>query len=115
MPDHELRILFVTCSPGQADVLAEALLAERLVACVNAIPGVVSHYWWKDRIERDEEVVLLMETSSGRVPEAIARLRALHDYDVPKIVVLDPEDVNEDYAEWLASCLQPRQAPASRP
>lgn len=108
MPDHEIRILFVTCSPGQADSLARALVEERLVACVNAIPGVVSHYRWQDRIERDEEVVLLMETSRGRVAEAVARLRALHEYDVPKIVVLDPEAVNADYAEWLASCLPAR-------
>ena len=88
---RDVRILLATCSPEQADVLARTMVEERLVACVNAIPGVVSHYHWEGRIERDEEVVLLMETTDERVPQAVARLETIHGYDVPKIVVLDPE------------------------
>jgi periplasmic divalent cation tolerance protein len=98
---RDIRILFATCSPEQADALARMMVEERLVACVNAIPGVVSHYHWEGRIERDEEIVLLMETTAEAVPRAVARLETLHDYDVPKIVVLDPEDVSPAYAEWL--------------
>jgi len=108
MSNDQLQILFVTCAPRQADSLARTLLEERLVGCVNAIPGVVSHYWWQGAIERDEEVVLLMETTRERVAEAVTRLRALHDYDVPKIVVIDSADVNADYAAWLQGVLAQR-------
>ena len=101
----DVLILFATCSAEQAEPIARAMVTERVVACVNAIPGVVSHYVWEGRVERDEEVVLLMETSRARVDEAVERLRALHDYDVPKIVVIDPEDVSPDYAAWLRESL----------
>ncbi|MAG30290.1 MAG: divalent-cation tolerance protein CutA [Deltaproteobacteria bacterium] len=105
MSDSSLRILLATCSAEQADPIAETMVSERLVACVNAIPGAVSHYWWEGRVERDQEVVLLMETSVAHVPRAVERLRTLHDYDVPKIIVVDPESVNDDYAAWLHACL----------
>lgn len=105
MSQGSTRIVFATCSADQADSLARTLVGERLVACVNAIPGVVSHYWWEGEVARDEEVVLLMETTTERLPRAMARLAALHAYDVPKIVVLDPADVDPAYAAWVREAL----------
>ena len=98
-----MRLIFATCSPEGAEPLLRALLEERLVACGNLVPGVVSHYWWQGRIERDEEVVMLMETTAALVSEATTRLRELHPYDVPKIVVIDPESADPDYLAWLRS------------
>ncbi len=96
-----MRLIFATCPPGPAEPILKELLDEHLVGCGNLIPGVVSLYWWEDKIERDEEVVMLMETTTERVRQATERLRELHPYDVPKIIVIDPETVNEDYVAWL--------------
>ncbi len=96
-----MRLIFATCPPGAAEPILKELLDEHLVGCGNLIPGVVSLYWWEDKIERDEEVVMLMETTTERVRQATERLRELHPYDVPKIIVIDPETVNEDYVAWL--------------
>lgn len=96
-----MRLLFVTCAPEEADTLAETLVAEGLVACVNAIPGVRSTYRWEGEVTRDEETVLLMETARDRTDAAVDRIRALHSYDVPKIVVLDPERVDPAYLAWV--------------
>lgn len=103
MERTEVRILFCTCGADQAEALAEALVGERLVACVNALAGARSTYRWEGRIEHDEEVVLLMETRDTLVDAAVERLRALHAYDVPKIVVLDPERVDPAYRDWVVS------------
>jgi periplasmic divalent cation tolerance protein len=107
-----MRIIFATCSPDGAEELAARLLEERLVACCNIVPGVRSLYWWEGELCRDEEVVMLMETSADRCEAATARLAELHPYDVPKIVVLDPERCDPRYLEWLHSVTRPARAHA---
>ena len=96
-----MRLILTTCSRARAESLLLELLEERLVGCGNLVDGVVSHYWWNGRIERDDEVLLLMETAAECAERATARLRELHPYEVPKIVVLAPESAGASYVEWL--------------
>jgi periplasmic divalent cation tolerance protein len=96
----DIRMLIVTAPPERADDIVQTLARERLIACGNVIPGVRSVYWWKGELCTEDESVLLMETAADCVEAATARLRELHPYSVPKIVVLDPAGVNADYARW---------------
>ena len=98
-----MRLIFATCSPEEAEPLLVTLLEEKLVGCGNLLPGATSRYWWDGQIERDTETVMLMETTADLAAEATARLRELHPYDVPKIVVLDPERADAAYLAWLSS------------
>jgi len=100
MPDDELRILFATASPDDAPRLVSALVREKLVACGNILPAARSIYRWEGEVCDDEEAVLLMETTADRLSAAMERLRALHPYDVPKIVAWAPTDVLPDYLAW---------------
>ena len=103
-----MRILFATCSPQESDALVGTLLEERLIGCANVVPGVRSHYWWEGEICHDEEVLLFMETDDETVPAATRRLRELHSYDVPKILVLEPSDCDADYRSWLEAIVGSR-------
>ncbi|MBW2229334.1 MAG: divalent-cation tolerance protein CutA [Deltaproteobacteria bacterium] len=96
-----MRVIFATCSASEAETLAERLLEERLIGCANLIPGVRSLYRWQGELQRDEEVVMWMETTEGLAEAAARRLRELHSYDVPKIVTLDPAACDPAYQEWL--------------
>ena len=96
-----MRIILTTCSPDQADSIGMTLVREGLVACVNVIPGVRAHYIWEGELCSEEEVMLMMETGADETDAAIARLTVLHGYDVPKIVVLEPEQVNDSYLAWV--------------
>ena len=96
----KIRVLLVTIAPDKAEAFADALCRERLVACVNIVPGVRSHYWWQGELCRDEECVLLMETAACRLDAAMQRIAELHPYETPKIVALTPQAVNEGYANW---------------
>jgi periplasmic divalent cation tolerance protein len=98
-----MRVIVTTCRSDEADALASRLVEDRLVACANLIPGVRSIFHWQGELCREDEVVVWMETSAERVEAATARLRALHSYEVPKILVLEPERCNDDYRAWLAS------------
>ena len=71
------------------------------------MPGVVSLYWWEGEIARDNEVVVFMETTVELVHQATERLRELHPYDVPKIIVIDPATADPDYVAWLRAVVNP--------
>ena len=97
-----MRLVVVSCAPAEAEGLLRRLLEERLVACGNILPAVRSRYWWEGRICEDDEALLLMESSAVLAPALIERIRALHSYQVPKILVLPVETTLPAYAAWLA-------------
>jgi periplasmic divalent cation tolerance protein len=100
-----MRLVIVSCPPHEADTLLSTLLDERHVGCGNIVPGVRSRYWWQGRICVDEEALLLMETEAARVPALLERVRALHTYEVPKVLVVPVEATLPAYAGWLRSVL----------
>ena len=102
-----MRVIYVSCRPDDAAGLAERLVEERLVACASIVPRVESVYRWEGRVEREAEAMLWMETSDERVDQAVARIEALHDYDVPKIIVLRDATAQPAYAAWVEAETRP--------
>ena len=98
-----MRIILSNCPPDKAETIAATLVEERLAACVNALPGVVSTYRWKGAVERDPETTLIVKTSAAALARCVARLRVLHPYEVPEIVVLQPDVAASlpAYVEWV--------------
>ena len=84
-----------------AERLARALVERRLAACVNVVPGVVSHYRWKGEICRDEERLLVIKTRAERMDALRAALAELHPYELPELVALEISDGTQAYLEWL--------------
>ena len=103
----EIELLITTVPPVDADRIVRTLVEERLVACGNVVPAVRSTYVWNGELVVDEESLVVMETPRDRVTAATARLRLLHPYECPKIVVLDPVSVNDEYVAWAIASTQP--------
>jgi periplasmic divalent cation tolerance protein len=97
-----MRLVVSTCPIAEAPRLARALLEERLVACVNVVPAVQSVYWWEGKITEDVEALLLMKTRAERVEALLARLKALHPYQVAEILTFAVAEGNADYLDWVA-------------
>jgi periplasmic divalent cation tolerance protein len=96
------RIVFCTCADSEtASRLARALVDERLAACVNAIPGVVSTYRWNGAIHTDNEVLLLIKTTADRLDTMQARLLELHTYEIPEVLAIEPASSSAPYLAWL--------------
>lgn len=95
--------LVVSTAPERetAQRLASALLAERLIACANLLPGITSLYRWKGAVQREEEVLLLFKTAAERVPALLERIRALHPYAVPEALQLPVGGGLEEYRRWV--------------
>lgn len=104
---EQLVVVLCTCPDHQqAMTLANTLVRERLAACVNILPGVVSVYQWQDSLEQEEEVQLLIKTPLRRFDELSQRIRQLHSYDEPEIVALDVKAASQGYAGWVSDVTQ---------
>ena len=98
------RIVFVyTTYPSivEAEKAGRALVERRLAACVNILPGMVSHYRWQGAVERGEEVVMLIKTRAALAEQVCSTVEARHSYETPAIVVLPVESVDQTYLQWI--------------
>ena len=87
--------------------VARTLVEERLVACANIMPQVESIYRWQDRIESNPEVVVMFKTTRDRYTDFEQRLRALHSYEVPEIIALNPVAGLPAYLDWITESVSP--------
>lgn len=85
----------------EARRVGEALLKNRLIACVNYFP-IESTYWWKGKIENDKEIVSLMKTRTSHWAKVKKAVEAIHPYEVPCIMKLTLE-ANKSYTDWIHS------------
>src|ERR687888_41640 len=91
------RAVFVyTTHPSlvEAERVGRALVERRLCACVNILPGMVSHYWWEGKIDRGEEVVMLIKTRASLADAVGKAVKEMHSYTTPAILVLPLEQVD---------------------
>jgi periplasmic divalent cation tolerance protein len=104
------RVVFVyTTYPStvEAEKAGRALVEKRLCACVNILPGMISHYRWQGAIERGEEVVMIIKTRASLAEEVRAAVKTMHSYSTPAILVLPIESVDKDYLEWMLAETDP--------
>jgi periplasmic divalent cation tolerance protein len=102
------KIVVLTSCAAEADAerLARALVAGRLAACVNVVPGVRSFYRWKGEIESGEEFLLIVKTSRDLFPALRAEMEKLHPYEVPELLALPVVAGAENYLSWIESNLR---------
>lgn len=81
--------------------IAEALVKDRLAACVQVADPILSYYRWKGEVENAREWQCIIKTRSTLYPQVEARIRELHPYEVPEILVYSIEGGSEDYLKWI--------------
>jgi len=98
-----LVVLSAVGSTDDAERIARSLVETGLAACVNLVPGVVSFYRWKGKLERDAEVLLLVKTTGERFEDLKTALVAQHPYELPEVLAVPISAGHEPYLEWLAA------------
>ena len=98
------RAVFVyTTYPSivEAEQAGRTIVERRLAACVNILPGMVSHYWWEGKVERGEEVVMIIKTRASLAQDVERAVKKMHSYTTPAILVIALESVEHSYLGWL--------------
>src|SRR5207342_3628033 len=110
---QERAVFVYTTYPSlvEAERIGKAVLEQRLAACVNILPGMISHYWWEGAIERGEEVVMIIKTRASLAEGVQAAVKELHPYDTPAILVLPIESGEPGYLKWLMAETEAGAAP----
>jgi len=99
----ERVVLVYTTYPSlvEAEKAGRAVVEERLAACVNILPGMVSHYWWEGKIERGQEAVMIVKTRASFSDRVRKALKASHPNKTPAIMVVPTEMVEDTYLRWI--------------
>ena len=97
-------VVFITARDAEeAKKIASSLLKRRQAACVNIVPGVNSHFWWKDKLDSSQESLLIIKTKESLLPEIIKSVKKIHSYTVPEIIALPIVGGDQDYLDWIDS------------
>jgi periplasmic divalent cation tolerance protein len=104
----EALVVFTTFANEQdAARVARVLVEERLVACANLLPGARSIFRWKDAVQEEREVVVLMKTRKQDWTALLSRLHDLHPYETPECVAIRIAAGAPRYMAWLDEALAP--------
>jgi periplasmic divalent cation tolerance protein len=97
-----LIVIFITsANKSEARRIAAALLEQKLVACANIVDNVLSFFWWKKKIDKASEVLMVAKSTSRKLARIIKVVRSLHSYAVPEIIALPIVGGNKDYMDWI--------------
>lgn len=104
----DVRSIYVTIPDmDQASAFAEELLQRRLIACANVLPGMRSWYRWQGKVQRDEEVVVILKTTAAMLDETLRAVDELHPYEVPCAVVWPVDTGLAAYLDWVRAETRP--------
>ena len=100
---EDARLIFVSApDAATAERLVTTVVEERLAACGNIVPGMVSLYRWNGVVQRETEVLVLLKTQAARVASLTARIAALHPYEVPEVLSVRVDAGLPAYLAWVA-------------
>ena len=97
--EYILAMTTVSDEP-QARSLARQLVESHLAACVNQV-SVASTYRWKDALEEEPEILLLIKTTRDRQAELQEVLLEAHPYELPEFITVPITSGSESYLRWL--------------
>ena len=97
----EIVILITTENAEEAQSIAELLLKQKKVACVNIVPSVDSLFWWQGKLDSARENLLVIKTKASLLDEVVYIVKKIHSYDVPEIIALPIIGGNEEYLKWI--------------
>jgi len=100
MSDYAV-VLVTAPTVAEAESIAALLLDRRLIACANLVPGVTSLFRWEGKIDRADEVLLVMKTRQDLVPQVTQAVVEAHSYDVPEVIAVPLSGGSQAYLRWI--------------
>ena len=101
-------IIALTTTNGMesAKKIAKTLVDERLAACVNIVPYIKSFYVWEGKTTEDDETLLIIKTIESEKDRLISRIKELHPYTLPEIIIINFNEGSPDYLKWISESVK---------
>jgi periplasmic divalent cation tolerance protein len=95
-------VLVTAASEAEATTIAQALVQQKLAACVSLTP-ITSIYTWQNQLHQEPEWQLLIKTQLEYYPALEQIVQQLHSYEVPEIIALPIVAGSPSYLQWIAA------------
>ncbi len=101
----QYQITLCTCpDKNTAEKIAHLLVNDKLVACVNILPGITSVYRWQEQTESAQEYLLLIKGNKSSYQAIETTIKQHHPYELPEIIAVPVENGLPEYLHWIDSC-----------
>ena len=98
-----IQVMTTIGSKQDAQKVANAIVGQRLAACVQVIGPITSTYWWQGAMETAEEWLCLIKTRQDLYERVEQAIRENHPYDEPEILALPVLAGSKTYLQWIVS------------
>ena len=95
----------ITKNENEALTIANLAVKKNLVACGNILPNIKSIYKWQNKLQNDNETLLILKTNSNKYPLLEKLILEKHSYEVPCILKIPISDGNKEYLKWVNDSL----------
>ncbi|MGB9641978.1 MAG: divalent-cation tolerance protein CutA [Candidatus Ratteibacteria bacterium] len=88
-----------------AEKICEMLVKEKLAACCQIISDIKSIYWWKNKLEKSKECLVLIKTEKSLLQQLTKAILSNHPYQIPEIVSFEITYIEKKYRLWMDEIL----------
>jgi periplasmic divalent cation tolerance protein len=88
-----------------AKKLAHGIISNKLAACINIIPRITSIYEWDGKVNEDQEVLMMIKTTTAKVDDLAKFVRENHPYSVAEVISTPIENGNPPYLKWIGETM----------
>lgn len=96
-----IRVVYISIPRDEARNLSRGIVENRLAACVNIIPKIESYFWWEDKVQFDEEALLVVKTTDAKFNDLMEYVLENHPYELPEIIGLPLVAAFPDYITYV--------------
>ena len=104
MPSY-IAVFMTVSDEKEATKIVRNLLKDRLIACANIVGPVSSLFWWKGKIDKANEFLVIMKSRKNLFKKLSERVKELHSYEVPEVIALPVIEGLPSYLNWLGTSL----------
>ena len=108
----EIVVLITAGSEAEATKIAKVLVEQKLVACVNIVPGIRSIFQWEGKVTEEQECLMIAKSVSQVFDQVTSAVKALHSYEVPEVIAFPIQHGLPEYLNWIGDVIKPARQSA---
>lgn len=102
MESQPMVVFITTPSKEIGKQIANALVEQRVAACVNILGPINSIYTWEEKIYDEEEALLVVKSRSDLIESRLIPIvQAIHPYQLPEIIAVPVVMGLPGYLDWV--------------